>query len=40
MAKEKGPLRGKTFKRLGISNVEEKRRKVNIIGVHKVKNFL
>lgn len=40
MAKEVGPLRGKTFKRLGISSVEGKSLKENMIGVHKVINFL
>lgn len=40
MAKEMGSLRGKTFKRLGISKVKEKSLKVNTIGLHKVINFL
>lgn len=40
MAKKLGPLRGKTFKSLGIPSVGEKSLKVDIIWFQKVIDFL
>lgn len=39
LAQEMGPLRGTTFKRIGITYAEEKRLKANMTEVHKVTNF-
>lgn len=40
MAKEMEPLRGKTFKKARNLQCREKSLRANMIGVHKVINFL